>query len=135
MSRAFINKGEQWGFCSKAADHCMYAEDGKDCRRTECEFYDKAPEKLVQRRDKVVRRKKAADPAKNGSTGAGNTGKTRSMGRNESAGNIGTANRSGGSPVKTKKAAILTATNPAMRRRQLQALREHAKKMADDEIE
>lgn len=134
MSRAFINKGEQWGFCSKSMDHCMYAEAGKDCRRTECEYYDVKPEASEHIEDKVVRRKK--------SSAAATQRATRRSTANPSVAKPSPAKQSAakppagsGSPVKTKKAPGLSATTPAMRRRQLQALREHAKKMSEDTIE
>ena len=129
MSRAFINKGEQWGFCSKSMDHCMYAEAGKDCRRTECEYYDVKPEASEHIEDKVVRRKKSS------AAGTQSTAK-RSAGKPSAAKQSAAKPPAGsGSPVKTKKAPGLAATTPAMRRRQLQVLREHAKKMSEDTIE
>ena len=139
MSRAFINKGEQWGFCSKSMDHCMYAEAGKDCRRTECEYYDVKPEASEHIEDKVVRRKKSSAA---GTASAGTQSVTRRSTANPSVAKTSPAKQSAakppagsGSPVKTKKAPGLSATTPAMRRRQLQALREHAKKMSEDTIE
>ena len=41
MSRAFITDKEDWAYCPKAGERCMYAEEGKDCRRTSCEHYER----------------------------------------------------------------------------------------------
>lgn len=41
MSRAFITDKEDWAYCPKAGERCMYAEEGKDCRRSSCEHYER----------------------------------------------------------------------------------------------
>ena len=41
MSRAFVTDKEDWAYCPKAGERCMYAEEGKDCRRSSCEHYER----------------------------------------------------------------------------------------------
>ena len=70
MSRAFVTDKEDWVYCAKAGERCMYAEEGKACGETGCEFFEreaKTPSRTATQ-VKVVKRKpkdaKAAIEAK-----------------------------------------------------------------------
>lgn len=70
MSRAFVTDKEDWVYCAKAGERCMHAEVGKECGKTDCEFFNreaKTPNRNVSK-VKVVKRKpkeaKAASEAK-----------------------------------------------------------------------
>ena len=66
MSRAFVTDKEDWVYCAKAGERCLHASADRDCRRTDCQYYDRvatAPEAGPmgsQQGVKVVRRESKA---------------------------------------------------------------------------
>ena len=72
MSRAFVTDKEDWIYCVKAGERCLHAEAGKECRKTDCEFFGKevnlaesgsASVKVVkrQKKEKAAETKQAAE--------------------------------------------------------------------------
>ncbi|MBQ9059976.1 MAG: hypothetical protein IJ128_02425 [Firmicutes bacterium] len=87
MSRAFVTDKEDWASCAKAGERCMYAEAGKDCRRTSCEHYDRqldsdafgsaAADAQAQPALRTVRRESGKADAAGGKSGSTGPAKTK----------------------------------------------------------
>ncbi|MDL2252626.1 hypothetical protein LJC49_00940 [Ruminococcaceae bacterium OttesenSCG-928-I18] len=36
MSKAFVQEGEEWGFCREKREHCLFVREDGSCRRKTC---------------------------------------------------------------------------------------------------
>lgn len=90
MSRAFVTDKEDWIYCAKAGERCMYAESGKPCNRTSCEFFDREAQaidsasgglRIVSRRkENAVAKTKEPDRHRPGATKKSSLPKPRKWG-------------------------------------------------------
>ena len=94
MSRAFITDKEDWAYCPKAGERCMYAEEGKDCRRSSCEHYERQAVSP------------ASDPDVPGSSGRAGLRTVRRAASAESRRASGTAESKRTAETKTKRAKL-----------------------------